>query len=65
MNLSLGVRVLIVFACASFSVNIGMAAAWLSHTPGSPAGEAVLYGGGSFGGTLALCLAVLKALKVL
>lgn len=65
MNLSLGVKVLVVFSCASFSANVAMAAAWLNHTPGTPAGQAVLYGGGSFGGCMLLCLAVLKALKVL
>ncbi|MER5794498.1 hypothetical protein [Streptomyces sp. NPDC001980] len=65
MNPSLGVRALIIFSCASFSTNVGMAAAWLNHMPGTPAGQAVLYGGGSFGGCMLLCLAVLKALKVL
>ncbi|WP_089107441.1 hypothetical protein [Streptomyces hyaluromycini] len=65
MNLSLGVKVLVVVVCALVSVIVAMVAAWLSHTPGAPAGQAVLYGGGSFGGCMLLCLAVLKALKVL
>ncbi|MEV2189770.1 hypothetical protein AB0I02_02025 [Streptomyces phaeochromogenes] len=65
MNLSIGVKLLVVVTCTLFSVNIALVSAWLSHTPGSPPGEAVLYGGGSFGGCMLLCLAVLKALKVL
>ncbi|MGY5119571.1 hypothetical protein ACWC2H_27560 [Streptomyces sp. 900105755] len=65
MNLSLGVKVLVVVICALFSVIVAMVAAWLSHTPGTPAGQAVLYGGGAFAGCLLLCLAVLSALKVL
>ncbi|MGW2962763.1 hypothetical protein ACWDGI_30480 [Streptomyces sp. NPDC001220] len=65
MNLSLGVKVLVVVVCALFSVIVAMVAAWLSHAPGTSASQAVLYGGGSFGGCLLLCLAVLKALKVL
>ncbi|GGN30452.1 hypothetical protein [Streptomyces fuscichromogenes] len=65
MNLSLGVKVLVIVTCTLFSTNVATAAAWLSHTPGSPAGQAVMYGGSSFGGCFLLCLAVLKALKVL
>ncbi|MEU9413582.1 hypothetical protein AB0E08_48930 [Streptomyces sp. NPDC048281] len=65
MNLSLGIKVLVLVTCALVSSNVATVAAWLSHTPGTPAGSAVLYGGLAFGGTLTLCLAVLKALKVL
>ncbi|MBZ6207028.1 hypothetical protein KVH31_10985 [Streptomyces olivaceus] len=64
MNLSLGVKVLIVVTCALLSVIVGMVAGFLSHMPGSPVGQAVLYGGGAFAGCLLLCLAVLTALKV-
>lgn len=64
MNLSLGVRVLVVIICALISVIVGMVAGLLSHTPGSTVGQAVLYGGGAFAGCLLLCLAVLTALKV-
>ncbi|WP_329347385.1 hypothetical protein OG226_01250 [Streptomyces sp. NBC_01261] len=65
MNLSLGVKVLIVVICALVSTIVAMVAGFISHSPGTPAGQAVLYAGGSFAGCLLLCLAVLKALKVL
>ncbi|MGW4345582.1 hypothetical protein ACWEL8_10975 [Streptomyces sp. NPDC004690] len=65
MNLSLGVKLLIVVICALISVIVGMVAGFLSHSPGSPVGQAVLYGGGAFAGCLLLCLAVLSALSVL
>ncbi|MFJ2158113.1 hypothetical protein [Streptomyces sp. NPDC087856] len=65
MNLTLGVKVLIVVICALVSVIVGIAAMWLSHAPGTPVRPAILYGGGSFGGCMLLCLAVLQALKVL
>ncbi|MET9847530.1 hypothetical protein [Streptomyces ossamyceticus] len=64
MNLSLGVKVLVVLICALISVIVGMVAGFLSHAPGSPVGQAVLYGGGAFAGCLLLCLAVLTALRV-
>ncbi|MFE5031334.1 MULTISPECIES: hypothetical protein [unclassified Streptomyces] len=65
MNLSFGVKLLLVVICALISIIVAMVAAFLSHSPGSPVGQAVLYGGGAFGSCLLLCLAVLKALKVL
>lgn len=65
MNLSLGVRALIVFSCALFSVIVGIGAGWLHHRPGARKRDAVLYGGVTFGGTLTLCVLVLGALGVL
>ncbi|MGW4448710.1 hypothetical protein [Streptomyces sp. NPDC004599] len=65
MNLSLGVKVLIVVICFLFSVIVAMVAGFLSHSPGSSVGLAILYGGGAFAGCLLLCLAVLSALGVL
>jgi hypothetical protein len=64
--LSFGVKVLIVVICALISVIVAMVAGFLSRSsPGSPAGHAVLYGGGAFAGCLLLCLAVLSSLGVL
>ncbi|MEU5251456.1 hypothetical protein [Streptomyces longwoodensis] len=65
MNLPLGVKVLIVIICALISIIIAIVAGFLSHSPGSPVGQAVLYSGGAFAGCLLLCLAVLSALGVL
>lgn len=65
MNLSLGVKVLMVIICILFSALVGIGAGWLSHKPGGRKRDAVLVGGGTFGGTLSLCLLVLSALSVL
>ncbi|MFI1184784.1 hypothetical protein [Streptomyces californicus] len=65
MNLSLGVKVLIVIICALVSVIVGIVAALISHKPNTPKGPAVLYGGGVFGGALTLCLVALTSLGVL
>ncbi|MEV5954958.1 hypothetical protein AB0M11_14515 [Streptomyces sp. NPDC051987] len=56
---------LVIVVCALFSVIVAMVAGFVSHSPDTPAGQAVLYGGGAFASCLLLCLAVLKALKVL
>ncbi|MEU2616612.1 hypothetical protein ABZ642_00380 [Streptomyces sp. NPDC007157] len=65
MNLSFGVKVLVVVICVLFSVIVAIVAGLISHSPGSAIGQAVLYGGGAFAGCLLLCLAVLSALGVL
>ncbi|MER7695557.1 hypothetical protein [Streptomyces sp. NPDC096095] len=65
MNLSLGVKLLIVSICILASVIIAMVAAWLSRSPGSSINDAVLFGGGVFAGSLLLCLTVLSAVGVL
>ncbi|CAA19401.1 MULTISPECIES: hypothetical protein [Streptomyces] len=65
MNLPLGVKVLIVVICTLISVIVAMVAGFLSHASGSSVGQAILYGGGAFAGSLLLCLAVLSALGVL
>ncbi|GAA2246476.1 hypothetical protein GCM10010145_11880 [Streptomyces ruber] len=65
MNLTLGVKVLIVVICALVSVIVGMVAGLIKHTPASPKGHAFLYGGGVFGGSLTLCLVVMTSLGVL
>ncbi|MEV5441216.1 hypothetical protein AB0N23_01450 [Streptomyces sp. NPDC052644] len=65
MDLSLGVKVLIVIICVLISVIIGMMAGAIMHKPTSPKGPAFLYGGGVFGGSLTLCLVVLTSLGVL
>ncbi|MFF8234795.1 hypothetical protein [Streptomyces caelestis] len=65
MNLSFGVKVLLVIICTLFSAIVAMVAGFLSHSPGSPVSQAILYGGGAFAGCLLLCLAVLAALRVL
>lgn len=65
MNLSLGVKVLVVVTCALFSVIIAIVAGLLSHAPGSPVSEAVLFGGGAFTGCMILCMTVLTSLGVL
>ena len=65
MNLSLGVKVLVVITCALFSVIIAIVAGLLSHAPGSPISEAVLFGGGVFTGCMILCMTVLTSLGVL
>ncbi|MFI9077515.1 hypothetical protein ACIGW8_13650 [Streptomyces sioyaensis] len=64
MNLSLGVKVLVMAICALISVIVAMVAGFLSHTPGSPVGQAVLYGGAAFAGSLIVCVTVLASLKV-
>ncbi|WP_328767610.1 hypothetical protein [Streptomyces sp. NBC_00286] len=65
MNLSLGVKVLLVVICALVSIIIGIVAALVIHKPSSPKGPSFLYGGGVFGGSLTLCLVVLTSLGVL
>ncbi|KUL46342.1 hypothetical protein [Streptomyces regalis] len=65
MNLSLGVKVLIVIICALISVIVGIVAGLINHKSDTPKGPAFLFGGGTFGGTLTLCLVVLTSLGVL
>ncbi|MET9085325.1 hypothetical protein ABZX77_26160 [Streptomyces sp. NPDC004237] len=65
MNLSLGVKVLIVVICALVSVIAGIVAGLLKHTPATPKAPAILFGGGAFGGALTLCLLVMSSLGVL
>ncbi|WP_031103441.1 hypothetical protein [Streptomyces sp. NRRL S-146] len=65
MNLTFGVKVLVILLCALLSVIVAMVAGFLSHSPGTPVSQAVLYGGGAFTACLLLCLAVLSALGVL
>ncbi|EFL35506.1 predicted protein [Streptomyces viridochromogenes DSM 40736] len=65
MNLSLGVKGLIVVICILISVIVAMVAGVISHRPNTPKGPAFLYGGGVFGGSLTLCLVVLTSLGVL
>ncbi|MFG2638774.1 hypothetical protein ACGFX8_34315 [Streptomyces sp. NPDC048362] len=65
MNLSLGVKVLVVIICALISVIVGILAGLLKHTPAAPKAPAVLFGGGAFGGSLTLCLMLMSSLGVL
>ncbi|WP_405541020.1 hypothetical protein OG478_52670 [Streptomyces phaeochromogenes] len=65
MNLSLGVKVLLVIICALLSALIGLGAGWMSHTPGARKRDAVLYGSGAFGGSLTLAVFVLMAIGLL
>ncbi|MER5380764.1 hypothetical protein ABT040_10830 [Streptomyces sp. NPDC002688] len=65
MNLSLGVKALVVFTCILFSALVGVGGGWLSHKPGGYKRDAVLVGGGTFGGTLTLVILVLATLGVL
>ncbi|MFD9190132.1 hypothetical protein ACFWCA_18085 [Streptomyces phaeochromogenes] len=65
MKLSLGVKVLIIVTCILFSVIVGIGAGWLSHQPSGRKRDAVLVGGGTFGGTLTLVILVLATLDVL
>ena len=65
LNLSLGIKVLLVVICALFSMIAALVGGFLSHTPGGPRAAAVLYGGGVFGGCMILCMAVLTSLGLL
>ncbi|MER6157525.1 hypothetical protein ABT147_18570 [Streptomyces sp. NPDC001868] len=65
MNLSLGVKVLVIVTCILFSTLVGIGAGWISHKPGARKRDGVLVGGGTFGGTLTLCLLTLTVLGVL
>ncbi|MFF5302894.1 hypothetical protein ACFY5F_26320 [Streptomyces sp. NPDC013161] len=65
MNLSLGVRVLVVVICALVSVIVALVGGFLSHAPGGRKAAAVLFGGGVFGGCMILCMTVLNAVGVL
>ncbi|WAU82621.1 hypothetical protein O1Q96_24535 [Streptomyces sp. Qhu-G9] len=65
MNFSLGIKVLMVTICALLSALIGIGAGWMSHTPGARKRDAVLFGGGAFGGSLTLAVLVLAAIGVL
>jgi hypothetical protein len=59
------VRVLWVLVSVLFSIVVAMVAGILTAEGGETIVHAFLYGGGAFGGTMALCLAVLKAVRVL
>ncbi|MGW4437039.1 hypothetical protein ACWELO_14950 [Streptomyces sp. NPDC004596] len=65
MNLSLGVKALIIVICALVSVIVGIVAGLIHHKPSAPKGQAFLYGSGVFGGSLTLCMLVLTSLGVL
>ncbi|MDG5805578.1 hypothetical protein P9869_23515 [Streptomyces ossamyceticus] len=65
MNLSLGVKMLIVVICALISVIIGSLAGYMSHKPGARHRDAVLFGGGVFIGVMTLFVTVLGSLGVL
>jgi hypothetical protein len=65
MNLSLGVRLLIVVICALTAAIVGIVAGLLKHTSTAPKAPAVLFGGGAFAGALTLCLLVMSSLGVL
>ncbi|WP_405854916.1 hypothetical protein OG407_03610 [Streptomyces sp. NBC_01515] len=65
MNLSLGVKALIVVICALVSTIVALVGGFLSHTPGARKAVAVLFGGGVFGGCMILCMTVLTALGLL
>ncbi|MGW2839671.1 hypothetical protein ACWCWD_17920 [Streptomyces sp. NPDC001493] len=65
MNLSLGVKVLIVVICALISVIVAIVAGLLKHNSTEPKAPAVLFGGGAFAGALTLCLLVTSSLGVL
>ncbi|MFP1625834.1 hypothetical protein ACLB9X_11815 [Streptomyces sp. 5K101] len=65
MNLSFGVKVLVVLLCISISAIVGIVAGLIKHTPATAKGPAILYGGGTFGGALTLCMLVLTSLGVL
>lgn len=65
VNLSLGVKVLIVVICALTSVIVGAVAGYLSHEPGARHRHAVLFEGGVFIGVMTLCLTVLGSLGLL
>ncbi|WP_330307611.1 MULTISPECIES: hypothetical protein [unclassified Streptomyces] len=65
MNLSLGIKMLVVVICTLLSIIIGIVAGLLMHPPAAPKAPAVLFGGGVFGGSLTLCLLVMSSLGVL
>ncbi|MEV5078675.1 hypothetical protein AB0K74_07560 [Streptomyces sp. NPDC056159] len=65
MNLPFVIKLLFVVICALASMIVGIGAGWLSHRPGARKRDAVLIGGGTFGGTLTLCILVLTSLGVL
>lgn len=65
MNLSLGVKVLIVVICALVSVIVGLVTGQRKHTPVAPKAPAVLFDGVAFGGSLTLCLLVMSSLGLL
>ncbi|MEV7295624.1 hypothetical protein AB0N79_28970 [Streptomyces microflavus] len=62
MNLSLGVKALLIVICALISIIVGITAGYMSHKPGARHRDAVLFGGGVFLGSMTLCIAVLSAL---
>jgi len=64
LNLSLGVKVLIVVICALVSALVGIGAGWLSYKPGTRRRDAVLYGAGAFVGSMTTCFMVLNSLGV-
>lgn len=64
LNLTLGVKVLVVVICALVSVIIGVGAGWLSYKPGTRRRDAVLYGAGAFVGSMTTCFMVLNSLGV-
>lgn len=64
LNLSLGVKVLVVVICALISIIIGSVAGYLSHKPGARHRDAVLFGGGVFIGVMTLFLSILGSLGI-
>ncbi|SCD37034.1 hypothetical protein GA0115245_145810 [Streptomyces sp. di188] len=65
VELSLGVKVLLLVTCTLFSMLVAIGAGWLSHKPGARKRDGVLVGGCTFGSSLTLCLLVLTSLGVL
>ncbi|CAM5650775.1 hypothetical protein ACTFBT_29380 [Streptomyces microflavus] len=65
MKLSLGVKLLVIFTCVLISLIVAIVATWINHSSGASIGDAVLFGGGAFAGSMILCLAALSTFSVL
>lgn len=57
MKISFGIKLLIVAVCALFSIIVAMLTALLVYDPGELR-NALLAGGGAFGGCMIMCLTV-------
>ncbi|NED04209.1 hypothetical protein G3I55_21360 [Streptomyces sp. SID6648] len=59
MELSLGVKALLIAVCVSISLVAAIAASWIKHSSGASLSDTVAFGGGAFAACMVIGLALL------